>query len=154
MTDYIEYTPKRHGQRPPYWTPDTETSVDGHRFIRQPNWAWIAGTVYYVPYEAVHGVPRLAMDELIAQDADLIDICAKCEAQAKTIEALQADKVKLREALKQIEASTYPRPLGKSWRMDLSSSKHDRCIHDEWMYDTCEGCLDDFIRKALQETER
>jgi hypothetical protein len=36
--------------------------------------------------------------------------------------------------------------------MDLSSSKHDRCIHDEWMYDTCEGCLDDFIRKALQET--
>ncbi len=70
------------------------------------------------------------------------------------IEALQADKAKLRETLKQIEASTYPRPLGKSWRMDLSSSKHDRCIHDEWMYDTCEGCLDDFIRKALQETER
>jgi hypothetical protein len=68
------------------------------------------------------------------------------------IEALQADKAKLRETLKQIEASTYPRPLGKSWRMDLSSSKHDRCIHDEWMYDTCEGCLDDFIRKALQET--
>ena len=25
MTDYIEYTPKRHGQRPPYWTPDTLT---------------------------------------------------------------------------------------------------------------------------------
>ncbi len=73
---------------------------------------------------------------------------------ADRIEALQADKAKLRETLKQIEASTYPRPLGKSWRMDLSSSKHDRCIHDEWMYDTCEGCLDDFIRKALQETER
>lgn len=71
---------------------------------------------------------------------------------ADRIEALQADKAKLRETLKQIEASTYPRPLGKSWRMDLSSSKHDRCIHDEWMYDTCEGCLDDFIRKALQET--
>jgi hypothetical protein len=73
---------------------------------------------------------------------------------ADRIEALQADKAKLRETLKQIEASTYPRPLGKSWRMDLSSSKHDRCIHDEWMYDTCEGCLDDFIRKALQETEQ
>ena len=73
---------------------------------------------------------------------------------ADRIETLQADKAKLRETLKQIEASTYPRPLGKSWRMDLSASKHDRCIHDEWMYDTCEGCLDDFIRKALQETER
>lgn len=76
------------------------------------------------------------------------------EDERARIEALQADKAKLRETLKQIEASTYPRPLGKSWRMDLSSSKHDRCIHDEWMYDTCEGCLDDFIRKALQETER
>lgn len=79
MSDYIEYTPKRHGQRPPYWTPDTETSVDGHRFIRQPNWAWIAGTVYYVPYEAVHGVPRLAMDELTAQDADLTDHTKNCD---------------------------------------------------------------------------
>ncbi len=109
----------------------------------------------------------------------LSQYCLNCETQANTIEelraanerwaitfkqakddatgrieALQADKAKLRETLKQIEASTYPRPLGKSWRMDLSSSKHDRCIHDEWMYDTCEGCLDDFIRKALQETER
>ena len=73
MSDYIEYTPKRHGQRPPYWTPDTETSVDGHRFIRQPNWAWIAGTVYYVPYEAVHGRPLPATDEPVASDQAMIN---------------------------------------------------------------------------------
>lgn len=80
MTDYIEYTPKRHGQRPPYWTPDTPTGLDNKNFVRQPNWAWIAGTVYYVPYEAVHGVRREVVEEgvepvdlLINTDADLID---------------------------------------------------------------------------------
>lgn len=73
MTDYIEYTPKRHGQRPPYWTPDTPTGLDNKNFIRQPNWAWIAGTVYYVPYEAVHGVPRPAPVDADA-DAGPVDI--------------------------------------------------------------------------------
>lgn len=60
MTDFVEYIPKRHGQRPPYWTPDTLTGLDGKNYVRQPNWAWIAGTTYYVPYEAVHGRPRPA----------------------------------------------------------------------------------------------
>lgn len=91
-------------------------------------------------------------EELVARLRSNRPIPTLPHEAADRIEALQADKAKLRETLKQIEASTYPRPLGKSWRMDLSSSKHDRCIHDEWMYDTCEGCLDDFIRKALQET--
>ena len=73
MTDFVEWNPKRHGQRPPYWTPDTLTGLDNKNYVRQPNWAWIAGTTYYVPYEAVHGRPRAdAMDELFAQDADLI----------------------------------------------------------------------------------
>ena len=66
---------------------------------------------------------------------------------------LERENERLREALKQIETGTYPRPLGKSWRMDLSSSKHDRCIHDEWMYEVCEECLDDFVRATLGETK-
>ena len=75
MSDYIEYTPKRHGQRPPYWTPDTPTGLDNKNFVRQPNWAWIAGTVYYVPYEAVHGVPRLApVDADADADAGPVDM--------------------------------------------------------------------------------
>ena len=83
MSDFVEWNPKRHGQRPPYWTPDTPTGLDNKNFVRQPNWAWIAGTVYYVPYEAVHGVPRPApvdadadagpIDELINTDVDFID---------------------------------------------------------------------------------
>lgn len=56
---------------------------------------------------------------------------------------------RLKGALKHIEAGTYPRPLGKPWRMDASSSKHDRCIHDAWMYETCDECLDAFVRATL-----
>lgn len=89
MTDMIEYIPKRHGQRPPYWTPDTLTGLDNKNYVRQPNWAWIAGTTYYVPYEAVHGVPRLAPVDADAEPVDPQDI----------IKALQAENAKLRDAL-------------------------------------------------------
>jgi hypothetical protein len=58
MSDFVEWNPKRHGQQPPYWLPDMLTSVDGKNFARQPNWAWIAGSTYYVPREAVE-LPRI-----------------------------------------------------------------------------------------------
>ena len=54
-------------------------------------------------------------------------------------------------ALGEIEEGTYPRPLGKPWRMDASSSKHDRCIHDAWMYEACEACIDAFATEALRQ---
>ena len=72
MTDMIEYIPKRHGQKPDYWTPDTLTGLDGKNYVRQPNWAWIAGTTYYVPYEAVYGVPRPAPVEEGVEPVDLL----------------------------------------------------------------------------------
>ena len=81
MSDFVEYIPKRHGQRPPYWTPDTLTGLDNKNYVRQPNWAWIAGTTYYVPYEAVHGRPRPAPVDADA-DAGPVDICPHC-GQAK-----------------------------------------------------------------------
>lgn len=71
MSDFVEYIPKRHGQKPDYWTPDTLTGLDGKNYVRQPNWAWIAGTTYYVPYEAVHGRPRPAPVDA-ALEADLL----------------------------------------------------------------------------------
>ena len=61
MSDYVEWNPKRHGQKPPYWLPDMLTSVDGKNFARQLNWAWIAGSTYYVPHEAVE-LPRIEPD--------------------------------------------------------------------------------------------
>ena len=44
------------------------TSVDGLNFSHQPNWAWIAGSTYYVPREAVE-LPRIEPDPT---DADRI----------------------------------------------------------------------------------
>jgi len=43
MSEYVEYNPKAHGRKPPYWTPDMPTSLDGKNFVRQSNWAWISG---------------------------------------------------------------------------------------------------------------
>jgi hypothetical protein len=85
MSDYVEWNPKRHGQKPPYWLPDMLTSVDGKNFARQPNWAWIAGSTYYVPREAVE-LPRTE-PEPEQTDAD-------------RIEALTAEVELLRTALR------------------------------------------------------
>jgi hypothetical protein len=72
MSDFVEWNPKRHGQKPPYWLPDMLTSVDGKNFARQPNWAWIAGSTYYVPPEAV-GVVR---EDVKETDVDRKLLCA------------------------------------------------------------------------------
>ena len=68
MTDFVEWNPKHHGHKPLHWTPDMLTSVDGKNFVRQTNWAWIAGSTYYVPHEAV-GVVRIEPEPT---DADRI----------------------------------------------------------------------------------
>ena len=85
MIDAVEWNPKHHGHKPHYWKPDMEASLDGKNFVRQEagqDWAWIAGSTYYVPYEAVHGVRREVVegdadagpiDELINTDVDFID---------------------------------------------------------------------------------
>ena len=71
--------------------------------------------------------------------------------QAAELAKFKALAETLAGALEKIAEGTYPRPLGKPWRMDASSSKHDRCIHDAWMYETCEGCLDAFVAEALRQ---
>ena len=68
---------------------------------------------------------------------------------ADRIETLTAENERLREALAKIADGTMPRPLGEPWRMDMTSSKHDRCVHGAWMYEPCEGCIDAFIASVL-----
>jgi hypothetical protein len=95
MSDYVEWNPKRHGQRPPYWLPDMLTSVDGKNFARQPNWAWIAGTTFYVPREAVE-LPRIE-PEPAQTDADRIEaLTAEIEMLRKALE--EAPIIGLRES--------------------------------------------------------
>jgi hypothetical protein len=50
------------------------TSVDGKSFVRQPNWAWIAGSVYYVPPEAV-GMVREVVEERAAEEMTDEELC-------------------------------------------------------------------------------
>ena len=71
MSDFIEWVPKHHGHQPLHWKPDMLTSVDGKSFVRQPNWAWIAGSVYYVPPEAV-GMVREDVEPESEQTDELV----------------------------------------------------------------------------------
>ena len=87
----------------------------------------------------------------IAADVIEADREAVRAEQAAELAKFKALAETLAGALEQIEEGTYPRPLGKPWRMDASSSKHDRCIHDAWMYEACEACIDAFASEALRE---
>jgi hypothetical protein len=73
MSDFVEWNPKHHGHQPLHWTPDMLASVDGKNFARQPNWAWIAGSTYYVPHEAVGVVREVVEPEPVLTDADRIE---------------------------------------------------------------------------------
>lgn len=80
MTEYVKWMPRNHGDYPPFWAKDMLASVDEDGEKVNADWAWLAWSTYYVPYEAVHGVRREVVegevgpvDELINTDADLID---------------------------------------------------------------------------------
>ena len=73
MSEFIEWVPKHHGHQPLHWKPDMLTSVDGKNFVRQPNWAWIAGSTYYVPREAVGMVCEAVVEEPVVTDAARIE---------------------------------------------------------------------------------
>jgi len=97
MSDFVEWNPKHHGHQPLHWKPDMLTSVDGKNFVRQPNWAWIAGSVYYVPPEAV-GMVREDVEE--ETGVDRTNYCTGCKERQDRIEALTAENKWLRHCLK------------------------------------------------------
>jgi len=77
MSDFVEWNPKHHGHKPLHWTPDMLTSVDGKNFVRQTNWAWIAGSTYYVPHEAVGLVREDVGEETNEQHTGLTSLYYK-----------------------------------------------------------------------------
>lgn len=56
-------------------------------------------------------------------------------------------------ALRTILDGNYPRQIGRHWNPDKRPSKHDQCTHGIWMYETCEGCLDDFVSGILEKID-
>ena len=95
MSDFIEWNPKHHGHKPLHWTPDMLTSVDGKNFARQSNWAWIAGSTYYVPREAVGVVRKDVEPEPEQTDVDRTNYCTGCKERQDRIEALTAENERL-----------------------------------------------------------
>jgi hypothetical protein len=105
MSDFVEWNPKRHGQKPPYWEPGMPTSVDGLNFSHQPNWAWIAGSTYYVPREAVE-LPRIEPEP--------------AQTDADRIEALTAENERLRtELLEWLDKTKWVRQTCQTHELGL-----------------------------------
>ena len=88
MSDFVEWNPKHNGHKPLHWTPDMLTSVDGKNFVRQNGWAWIAGSTYYVPPEAV-GVVREDVEET---DVDRKLLCARAAAAETYADVMWTDE--------------------------------------------------------------
>lgn len=84
MIDAVEWNPKHHGHKPLYWKPDMEASLDGKSFVHQ-DWAWIAGSIYHVPYEAVHGGPR---PEVVEDGVEPVDLLAEAMSEAYLRDAI------------------------------------------------------------------
>jgi hypothetical protein len=102
MSDFIEWVPKHHGHKPLHWTPDMLTSVDGKNFVRQTNWAWIAGSTYYVPHEAV----GLVREDVVEEADPLAEVwksmfpngdCGNCVDAEMLRAALDARGLEIRE---------------------------------------------------------
>jgi hypothetical protein len=72
MTEYVKWMPRNHGDYPPFWAKDMLASVDEDGEKVNADWAWLAWSTYYVPYEAVHGVRREVVEEGV-EPVDMID---------------------------------------------------------------------------------
>ena len=51
------------------------------------------------------------------------------------------------EAFLNGDAETMPR--AKIWRKDGVPSKHDQCPHDQYMWEGCEACADEYFQWLL-----
>lgn len=67
------------------------------------------------------------------------------QVRDRRIETLEA-------ALRNIAEGDIPRTVKIPFRDDGQSSKHDRCEHGQWFYEDCGCCIEDYARKALEET--
>lgn len=123
MSDFVEWEPKHHGHKPPYWKPDMLASVDGKNFVLQTNWAWIAGSTYYVPHEAV-GMVREDVKERATEEMTDEELCGWLRSMlppsgfapaenwwapwlgADRIEALTVENERLKEGLRRIMEET------------------------------------------------
>ena len=73
-----------------------------------------------------------------------------CEVTFDYLEKQDDRIAKLKTALKNISEGDIPRKVKIPFRDDGQSSKHDRCEHNQWFYEDCGCCIEDYARKALE----
>jgi hypothetical protein len=87
MMDFVEWKPKQHGEKPPYWKSEMPWAISPAvpaTASREP--VWLAGTIYSVPSDAVQAPPVVHVDR---------------------IETLTAENERLREALREIASDDF-----------------------------------------------
>lgn len=92
-------------------------------------------------------------DGISCRDDTIRLLDARIATLTTELTALRDAGDRLAGALEAIEGGNIDRPLGKSWFPDGRPSKHDRCIHDVWMYEACENCIGAHCRAALAQYE-
>ena len=87
MAEYVKWMPYNHGDQPPFWVKGMLASVEEDGEKVDSNWAWLSWSTYYVPYEAVYGVPFEADADLITTETfgdykrgftEGLEMAAKC----------------------------------------------------------------------------
>jgi hypothetical protein len=161
VSDFIEWVPKHHGHQPLHWTPDMLTSVDGKSFVRQPNWAWIAGSVYYVPSEAVGMVREAVEPEPVVTDADRIEALTAENERLRTELLEWLDKTKwVRQTCQTHELGLHRADILRN-RIEALTNENEQLLvsNEQWQVDYNEAVIDKLeletenerFRKALEE---
>jgi hypothetical protein len=87
-------------------------------------------------------------------ETELTEIKASMAYRHSLIGRTTSEVARLREALETIRNGDEPRPVGDTFRCDGKPSKHDKCVHNVWMYEYCGGCVMEFARAALKQEQK
>ena len=123
---------------------------DDWGYIRGPEVEWSIGPVKPVvaisregDTESDHNAHRRNKTDPYEPNGRLI------VAAVNALPALLDRIAELETALRRIKEGDEDRPVGTRFRQDGKSSKHDKCVHDIWMYETCGECISALARSAL-----
>ena len=57
------------------------------------------------------------------------------------------------KALRNISEYDIPRPVAHHWHDNGQPSKHDKCIHNLFMWEECPSCMAQYADDVLQSLE-
>ena len=84
----------------------------------------------------------VSTDDLDQVLAELADVRARLDAAERARDGFEV-------AIRAVVSGDMPRKVASVWADDQRPSKHDRCEHNMFMYETCGSCIDEFLTGAL-----